>query len=696
MSFQFQVGGWLSTGKRKPRGKCGGGRNVTSFPHDTQRPTEALRRRRLGYKGGKGREGVALVVSPSSPTTTTTTTTTMLIPKYATYAAAAAAASAAAASASSSSLRKATTTVSASPLVSKQEVKVPTQTLVKLVKLPTQTLVKVPTQTHVNKQGDSTSQLVNKQGDSTSQLVNKQGDSTSQLVNKQRDSTSQLVNKQGDSTSQLVNKQRDSTSQLVNKQGDSTSQLVNKQGDSTSQLVNKQGDSTSQLVNKQEVKDATKTLVGKQEVLVPNKTIVNKQEVKIPTKTVVNKQGDPTKTLVNKQEVKVTKTIVSKQEVKVATKTVVSKQDASTSPLINKQMNSTSKIVNKQGVKVPNKTLVKKQGDATKTHVNKQGNSTSKLVNKEGVKVPNKTIVNKQIPTQTLVTKQGVKVPNKTVVNKQGDSTKTLVNKRKDTTVSQQNTGVSASPFVTQQGDDRVVESSSLDHNDMEKNRQYSWVRNGPYYGFYGLNQEIIDLYKWLSPTPRERKARREVTEKIREVVKCLWPQARVEMVGSSGTGLYLPSSDLDITILGDLGDAPYTHLRAGLDQIELPQQPSPQPPQLLSRLLLNLLHFFGHRFDFDNLGISVRESEHVVSKSEIQRTAPSGHDPSLLCILDPFDPNNDVGVSSFRFSLVLKTFRRCENRLVYTIKNWSPQYTMLGNIFDRLSDMYPNRHTRY
>lgn len=43
--------------------------------------------------------------------------------------------------------------------------------------------------------------------------------------------------------------------------------------------------------------------------------------------------------------------------------------------------------------------------------------------------------------------------------------------------------------------------------------------------------------------------------------MKRLWPKARVEVVGSTGTGLCLPSSDLDITVLGNVSQTPITDL---------------------------------------------------------------------------------------------------------------------------------------
>jgi len=66
-----------------------------------------------------------------------------------------------------------------------------------------------------------------------------------------------------------------------------------------------------------------------------------------------------------------------------------------------------------------------------------------------------------------------------------------------------------------------------------------------------GLDQEIEDFVKWISPTEEERKMRLDVLERIQTVVQLVWPQARVEIIGSIKTELCLPTSDIDLVILG-------------------------------------------------------------------------------------------------------------------------------------------------
>ncbi|XP_074801168.1 terminal nucleotidyltransferase 4A isoform X2 [Natator depressus] len=76
------------------------------------------------------------------------------------------------------------------------------------------------------------------------------------------------------------------------------------------------------------------------------------------------------------------------------------------------------------------------------------------------------------------------------------------------------------------------------------KTRQYSS-------GVQGLHEEIIDFYDFMSPRPEEATMRREVVKRIETVIKDLWPTADVQIFGSFSTGLYLPTSDIDLVVFG-------------------------------------------------------------------------------------------------------------------------------------------------
>ncbi|XP_028909821.1 terminal nucleotidyltransferase 4A isoform X2 [Ornithorhynchus anatinus] len=69
--------------------------------------------------------------------------------------------------------------------------------------------------------------------------------------------------------------------------------------------------------------------------------------------------------------------------------------------------------------------------------------------------------------------------------------------------------------------------------------------------GIQGLHEEIIDFYNFMSPCPEEGIMRREVVKRIETVIKDLWPTADVQIFGSFSTGLYLPTSDIDLVVFG-------------------------------------------------------------------------------------------------------------------------------------------------
>lgn len=60
-----------------------------------------------------------------------------------------------------------------------------------------------------------------------------------------------------------------------------------------------------------------------------------------------------------------------------------------------------------------------------------------------------------------------------------------------------------------------------------------------------------------MSPTEAEHKVRAEVVARIEEIIKSKWPEAQVEVFGSYRTGLYLPTSDIDLVVIGMVGSVP-------------------------------------------------------------------------------------------------------------------------------------------
>jgi non-canonical poly(A) RNA polymerase PAPD5/7 len=72
---------------------------------------------------------------------------------------------------------------------------------------------------------------------------------------------------------------------------------------------------------------------------------------------------------------------------------------------------------------------------------------------------------------------------------------------------------------------------------------------------------ELIELCELVQPTPEEAAARRSAVAAVTEVVRSIWPAARCEVFGSYATGLYVPTSDIDLVIL----DSGCSNIQAGL-----------------------------------------------------------------------------------------------------------------------------------
>ncbi|MFS7910719.1 putative polynucleotide adenylyltransferase [Helianthus anomalus] len=61
------------------------------------------------------------------------------------------------------------------------------------------------------------------------------------------------------------------------------------------------------------------------------------------------------------------------------------------------------------------------------------------------------------------------------------------------------------------------------------------------------LHKEILDFCDFLSPTAEEQVSRNAAVESVSDVIKYIWHDCKVEVFGSFKTGLFLPSSDVDV-----------------------------------------------------------------------------------------------------------------------------------------------------
>ncbi|BBN04554.1 non-canonical poly(A) RNA polymerase PAPD5/7 [Marchantia polymorpha subsp. ruderalis] len=95
------------------------------------------------------------------------------------------------------------------------------------------------------------------------------------------------------------------------------------------------------------------------------------------------------------------------------------------------------------------------------------------------------------------------------------------------------------------------------------------WARTGATHGtwfrspFLQLHQEIVDFCNFVTPTEKEQKIRDDAVQRVREVVMSIWPSCQVKVFGSFATGLYLPTSDVDVVILESGCQVPQDGLKA-------------------------------------------------------------------------------------------------------------------------------------
>lgn len=77
------------------------------------------------------------------------------------------------------------------------------------------------------------------------------------------------------------------------------------------------------------------------------------------------------------------------------------------------------------------------------------------------------------------------------------------------------------------------------------------------------LHHEITNFCHFLLPTSEEQTARTAAVARVSEVIKSIWPSCQVKVFGSFETGLYLPSSDVDVVILNSDVQVPQNGLQA-------------------------------------------------------------------------------------------------------------------------------------
>jgi len=206
--------------------------------------------------------------------------------------------------------------------------------------------------------------------------------------------------------------------------------------------------------------------------------------------------------------------------------------------------------------------------------------------------------------------------------------------------------GSSSSSLLSPNGNSRAVRD------------ECPWVRDGGYTSdVMGLHQEIRDFVKYVSPTEKERQMREDVVKRIESVILELWPNARVEVFGSYKTGLYLPTSDVDIVVFGRWPHVPLRTLEKAFVGAEVAEA---KDIQVIDKAAVPIIKVVDKRtevrvdisFNMHNSVLAVELVKHYLEKFPNLR--------HLVFILKQFLNQRDLnevyfgGVSSY--SLVLMT----------------------------------------
>ena len=134
---------------------------------------------------------------------------------------------------------------------------------------------------------------------------------------------------------------------------------------------------------------------------------------------------------------------------------------------------------------------------------------------------------------------------------------------------------LSSSPPSQTNEDDSIINMSNLTSYDDEleqinsmTNQNFDFTsQNKQTYseGLNSLHKEILLFADYIAPTLEELYMRNEIIWRITKVIKEELPQAEVDVFGSYKTGLFLPTSDIDMVVFGEWKHLPLKTLKDAL-----------------------------------------------------------------------------------------------------------------------------------
>uniref|UniRef100_A0A8C4GU64 Terminal nucleotidyltransferase 4A n=1 Tax=Dicentrarchus labrax TaxID=13489 RepID=A0A8C4GU64_DICLA len=185
--------------------------------------------------------------------------------------------------------------------------------------------------------------------------------------------------------------------------------------------------------------------------------------------------------------------------------------------------------------------------------------------------------------------------------------------------------------------------------------------------GINGLHEEIVDFFNFMSPRPEEEAMRRDVVNRIESVIKDLWPTARVEIFGSFSTGLYLPSSDIDLVVFGKWDHPPLQELEQALKKHNVA---GPYPIKVLDKATVPIIKLTDHETELKvdisfNVETAVKAAQFI--KSYLKKYTVL---PPLIFVLKQFLLQRDLnevftgGISSYSLILMAISFLQLHPRI--------------------------------
>ena len=131
-----------------------------------------------------------------------------------------------------------------------------------------------------------------------------------------------------------------------------------------------------------------------------------------------------------------------------------------------------------------------------------------------------------------------------------------------------------SSGFIPLEGESQPGYNPSCDEIECSTLKQEAKIEKGELrydMNVLGLHREILSYYSSIQPSPESHQIRLKVLDRASDLVKFLWEEAQVVPFGSFATGLYLPTSDMDVVVLGQWEVLPLRTLERNLVRIAEP-----------------------------------------------------------------------------------------------------------------------------